>query len=195
MIKCPFCGATYPDSSKKCPYCHSENRREADRRYKEKLKAFDREEQRIRGLPQIFVKKSAKKLALAGGAAVLACIAASMIMFAAGRGESDSVYQAMQNHLETLEAYYGQGAYGDIHEYMKAHELYGSSYAKYQETGEAAALQSLTEEGILELRSAVGAEYRDILVHVLSDASKGLRHCRKGMDRCWNNCMARSVSP
>lgn len=131
---CGNCGAAYSESDLKCPYCGSENKKEAERRHILKLKEYDKEAEEIKKLPEKIVKKSTKTLMVFGVCAAGCAVIVLLLVLVFGKLSSSRQFKTLQSSLNQLEVYYQEESYLEMREYIARHELTGNSFNKYRET-------------------------------------------------------------
>lgn len=134
---CANCGAAFPESELKCPYCGSENKEEAERRYSRKLEEFDQEAEEIKKLPEKMVSKSSKKLMIIGICGAGCAVICLLAVFAIGKISANREYKLLQRQLDQLESYYQAQSYPEMREYMAEKNIYGTAYKKYWEVADA----------------------------------------------------------
>lgn len=162
---CQNCGAEYEDDSLVCPYCHSENDREAQNQKQRMLGDYDREAAAIREDMENFPKRTARKwtfyLLWCVGALFAAgiLITAGILIF--GRASADSRYQAEREHLAKLESFCEAGEYDAMTEYLQAHELWSSAYEKYKQISDVQRAYDEFEEELVQLEQIATNEYLD----------------------------------
>ncbi len=131
---CQNCGAAYEDGSLRCPYCHSENTRVADKMKSQILKSYDREAKNMeQSLPEEAVHRwtayLTKGLLILLAVGVLAAVAAVIC----GRAFGGISHRGEAAHVKKLEAFCETGDYKALCEYMEEESLYGIKYQKYYE--------------------------------------------------------------
>lgn len=137
---CNQCGAEFDNRLLQCPYCHSENRKEAKRQKRQILEGYDREAENIRkeveNYPQKVAKKWTKKLLLGIGIALAAGALLTVIYLLCTRIFVKAEYAGKDAQLAKLEELYQAGDYAALSEYMWEEDLYGRDYDKYGEVWE-----------------------------------------------------------
>lgn len=160
---CQNCGAEYEDDSLICPYCHSENEREAKKQKQQILGNYDREAAAIREDMENFPKRTARKWTfyLLWGVGVLFAagilITAGILIF--GQVSAESRYQAEREHLAKLESFCEAGEYDAVTEYLRAHDLWSSAYDKYKQISDVQRAYVDFEENLAQLEQIATDEY------------------------------------
>lgn len=156
---CKFCNGEYPSDVPVCPYCGTENEEVADRRKKEILTGYDKEERDIRKQAEEFPKKAAHKLTkyiLMGIAGVLAAgIVIALISILVGKLSVNLSYKNEQVHLEKLEELYQTGDYAAIKTYLRKHDLWSRDFEKYSQVAEAYEKYVHMEEAAEEIEEII----------------------------------------
>ena len=150
---CQNCGAEYEADSLRCPYCHSENRKAAERLKKDILKGYDKEaEEMVQSVPKKAVKKWTKYVAIGLGAIlVLGAVIALVSVIAAGvSGKAD--YWKSRKAYAKLEEYYSTEDWSNMRDYLRRKSLYGSKYDKYWQVVDADSRLANFEEEVQEIR-------------------------------------------
>lgn len=134
-MRCPNCGAKYPDSEIRCPHCHSENVKMAEKRKEDLRKSFDREAEQMK---QELPKKNVKKIhvvmciLLAG----ILCLTVLGILFLVvwGKYSAKIKYDTMQKHMAKMEKLLEAEDYEGFFEYAdRVEDLWEDSYEKYHQ--------------------------------------------------------------
>lgn len=148
-MKCPYCGAVYDKHSLNCPFCRSENTKEAERRYKAELKAIQKETHQLKHLPKRIIKILRKYITWIIIGILLIILASFIVREVVASKKELKKISDREYHRDVLEDYYNQGDYELMFTYYKEHDgLYGYMFAKYYEVGRAF-------EYLQEIRSSV----------------------------------------
>lgn len=134
---CNQCGAEYKNDLLQCPYCHSENQKEAKRQKRRILERYDREAADIRQETEKYPEKAANKftkyLVLCICAALAVGIIAIVIYLLCSKIFFKMEYAGKEAHIAKLEAYFDAGDYAGLSGYMDDKNLYSRDYDKYGE--------------------------------------------------------------
>lgn len=134
---CSQCGAKYQSDMLNCPYCHSENRKEAGRTKRRILESYDIEAADIKREAQNYTKNTANRytkiiLVVLSIAIVLGMLAVLGYVFLEKVFFKLEMY-GKENHMETLETLFEEGNPAAVSAYLDEEELYASIYDKYNE--------------------------------------------------------------
>lgn len=155
---CQNCGAEYEADSLRCPYCHSENRKAAERLKKDILKGYDKEaEEMVQSVPKKAVKKWTKYVAVGLGAvlALGAVIAYVTVIAAVVSGNVN--YRKSRREYAKLEEYYSAEDWSDMGYYLRSKSLYGSRYDKYWQVVDADSHLKVLKEEVRVIRETYAA--------------------------------------
>ena len=137
---CNQCGAEFDNRLLQCPYCHSENRKEANRQKRQILEGYDREADNIRKEAEKYTQKTAgrwtKKLLIGIGIALAIGVLLTVVYLLCTRIFVKAEYAGKDAKLAKLEELYQAGDYAALSEYMWEEDLYGRDYDKYGELWE-----------------------------------------------------------
>ncbi|MBQ9135692.1 MAG: hypothetical protein IJX66_06320 [Lachnospiraceae bacterium] len=137
---CNQCGAEFDSNLLQCPYCHSENRKEAKRQKKQILEGYDREAENIKNEAEGYAGKTAgrwtKKLLLGIGVVLAIGVLLTVVYLFCTRILVKAEYAGKDAQLAKLEELYQAGDYAALSEYMWEEDLYGRDYDKYGELWE-----------------------------------------------------------
>ncbi len=137
---CNQCGAEFDNRLLQCPYCHSENRKEANRQKRQILEGYDREAENIRKEAEKYTQKTAgrwtKKLLIGIGIALAIGAVLTVVYLLGSRIFVKVEYAGKDATLAKLEEFYQAGEYAALAEYMWEEDLYGRDYGKYGEVWE-----------------------------------------------------------
>lgn len=149
---CNQCGAEFDNRLLQCPYCHSENRKEANRQKRQILEGYDREADNIRKEAEKYTQKTAgrwtKKLLIGIGIALAIGVLLTVVYLLCTRIFVKAEYAGKDAKLAKLEELYQAGDYAALSEYMWEEDLYGRDYDKYGELWEVYAELEDMEESV-----------------------------------------------
>lgn len=134
---CNQCGAEYKNDLLQCPYCHSENHKEAKRAKRRILERYDREAADIKQETEKYPDKAAnqftKYLVLCIGAVLAVGIIVIVLYLLCSNIFLKLEYAGEKAHTAKLEAYFEAGDYAGLSSYMDEKDLYSRDYEKYGE--------------------------------------------------------------
>lgn len=146
---CKNCNAEYDRSMLHCPYCGSENEKEAEVQKERIMRHFDDEAARIMAeTPVKAVKKGTRIVVLFLGIGVAAVLLIALISILGNRFSVNMSFKQQEHHLEKMESYFQAGKYEEMKEYQKKYELYGNTYDKYYEVLEIISAWENVEEDL-----------------------------------------------
>ena len=152
---CNQCGAEFDNSLLQCPYCHSENRKEAGRQKNLILEGYDKEAENIRREAEKYPEKAARKWTgylLLGICIALAVGVVLTILYLLCSSLFTRLEYAGENAvLAKLEEYYQAEDYAALSEYMREERLYGNTYEKYGEVKAVYELLAEMERAVCEM--------------------------------------------
>ena len=136
-MTCKQCGAEYQNNLLQCPYCHSENPKEAKKQKRSILESYDKEAAAIKKEAEQYPEKAANKytkmiLVVLGIAIALGILAIWGYGFL-GKVFFKLEMSGKENHMEKLESYLEEGNPAAVSAYMDEKDLYTSIYDKYSE--------------------------------------------------------------
>ncbi len=134
---CNQCGAEYKKDLLQCPYCHSENKKEAKRQKRRILESYDREAAEIKREVEKYSEKAANKATkylVLGVCAILALGVLLIILYLlCSKILFKMEYAGEEANIAKLESYFGAGDYESLCAYMDEKNLYDRDYDKYGE--------------------------------------------------------------
>ncbi|MBO5166876.1 MAG: hypothetical protein J6B90_09810 [Lachnospiraceae bacterium] len=137
---CNQCGAEFDSNLLQCPYCHSENRKEAKRQKRQILERYDREAENIKKEAEGYAGRTAgrwtKKLLIGIGIVLAIGVLLTVVYLLCTRIFVKAEYAGKDATLAKLEELYQAGDYAALSEYMWEEDLYGRDYDKYGELWE-----------------------------------------------------------
>lgn len=136
-MKCVNCGASYPDLEEQCPYCGSENIRQAERSHKDKMEGYAFKSSILRALPDIIGRLAGKLVVRVLVIFILGGILLALASAGIARVKSAAAYGNKESVLDSLEVMYQAEDYGAMLELLKKQEHYTSAtYGRYYRVGE-----------------------------------------------------------
>ena len=134
---CNQCGAEYKSNLLQCPYCHSENPKEAKKQKRNILESYDKEAATIKKEAEKYPDKAANKytkiLLLVFGIVIVLGILAILGYTILGNVFFKLEMSGKDNHMEHLEELFTEGNAEAISAYLDDEDLYSSIYDKYHE--------------------------------------------------------------
>lgn len=134
---CKNCGGEYGNDLLTCPYCNAENLAEARKQQKEYVERYNRKTKEVRQQPVKEARMAVNlvvKIAVAGGAMFLFLL---ILGFVVSRFSAASTLASQEKHLAKLEAYYQDGDYEGMDQYLsKVKGRHSASYEKYDRIAE-----------------------------------------------------------
>ena len=135
-MNCKYCGAEYEDDLLQCPYCNSENEKEARERKEEILKSYDVEADKMKKEMASYPKKTANKwtkiILIILGCLLVIVIMVSVIVIVAGKLTVNVEYKIEQQQAGKLEEFLAAKDYDGMLAYIEEKDIW-SGYDKYLE--------------------------------------------------------------
>lgn len=133
---CKSCGAVIEDELLLCPYCGTENEREAKKQQDEYIESVEQKIEEVKEMPKQVAKKAntmvTKLVIILIGVAAVVLVAAFVISKWIGATALDR----QQKKIDQLEAYYQAGQYQELCDYLSEINEYGASFEKYRRVDE-----------------------------------------------------------
>lgn len=160
-MKCVNCGASYPDVKEQCPYCGSENTRQAEQSHKDKLEWYAFKSSILRALPEIIGRFVSKLVVRVLVIFILGGILLALASAGIAKVKSVIAYENKDSVMDKLETLYQEEEYEAMMELLRQQEHYTSAtYGRFYRVGELNELyQSVQPEIDEQLR--VAAKYND----------------------------------
>ena len=121
IVLCINCGGAYKQGQLNCPYCQAENRREAQRRKKAKLDAYDNEARQMeQNIVSRVVKTATRVLLMVAVVLVVGFLIATIVAAVAGPMVAGKEQRQKQAHMDAMDSFFGnRRLWGIIYLYVR----------------------------------------------------------------------------
>ena len=179
QMKCVNCGASYPDIKEQCPYCGSENTKQAEQAHKDRLAWYEYKSSFLRRLPEVIGRLAGKLVVRLLMIVIIGGILLALVSAGLAKLKSTIVYENKDSVMDSLEAMYQAEDYGAMMELLKQQEYYTSAtYGRYYRIGELYEYYQPAAEVIDEdLQRAEKYEDPDYLYYTIKPLFRILSYC------------------